>query len=955
MGSFSTNCLIFLFLVAFSFGAYAQNQPPASSAASRIESAQEKLQQIEQSLFAGIQASNIGPTVQSGRVVDVDVNPEAPHEFYVAYASGGLWKTINNGASFEPLFDHEMVMTIGDIAVNWKSNEIWIGTGEVNSSRSSYAGVGMYYSKDGGKSWTHKGLDDTHHIGKVIIDPTNDQTVYVAALGHLYSSNEDRGLYKTTDNGNSWSKVLYISENTGIVDLILDPKDANTLYAAAWERTRRAWDFTESGSESGIYKSSDKGANWTKMNKDKSGFPNNDGTGRIGLSMSYDGDQSVLYALLDNYNRRPAENKTTTGLQKDAFKSMSTKDFLSLENEKLDAFLKNNGFPQKYTAEAVKKSIKKGDVQVEDIAFFLEDANRLLFDTPVIAAELYKSLDGGNTWKKTHTDYLDRVYNSYGYYFGLVRAAPSNPNIVYIAGVPILKSEDGGLTFANMNRENVHADHHALWINPDNPNHLINGNDGGINISYDGGQNYFKCNSPSVGQFYFIQVDNAEPYQVYGGLQDNGVWVGSHQYSQNVAWHQSGHYPYRSIMGGDGMQIAVDSRDNSTVYTGFQFGNYFRLNLDTDEQQYITPKHELGDRPYRWNWQSPILLSSHNQDIFYMGANKLLRSFNQGGDFAEISPDLTRGGKKGDVAYGTLTTISESPFTFGLIYTGSDDGMVYRTDNGGVDWINLSESLPGEYWVSRVEASSHDENTVYISLNGYRWDDFKSYVYASSDRGDNWTKIGENLPEEPVNVIKEDPHHANIIYVGTDHGSYISTDFGKSFQLLSSEIPLVAVHDLKIQSRDQHLLVGTHGRSIYKIDLSPIYKMNTSDEALICSDDMSRRASSSWGNKNWMRKFNNPEQTFFIYSEQPGKATISLMTGSDELLKKSSIDLKKGFNYYTDNLSIDANKEKTLRKYIESTEKLAPRENEQIYLESGEYYFLVEQNGQKSKVKLTLK
>lgn len=954
MRSISINCLLTFILCAFSIEAFAQNQPLASPSAERISSAKSKLQDLDKSLFAGIKAQNIGPTVQSGRVVDVEVNPENPHEFYVAYASGGLWKTDNNGTSFKPLFDREMVMTIGDIAVNWKSNEIWLGSGEVNSSRSSYAGVGMFYSKDGGKSWMHKGLDDTHHIGKVILDPQDSKTIYVASLGHLYSSNDERGLFKSTDNGNSWTKVLFISNNTGIVDLIMDPKDSNTLYAAAWERTRRAWDFTESGAESGIYKSTDKGENWVKLNDDKSGFPNNDGTGRIGLSMSYDGDQAVLYALLDNYNRRPAEKSEKKDLKKDDFKKMSKDDFLKMDDEKLDGFLRNNGFPRKYKAKNVKESIKNGTVQVEDIAFFLEDANRLLFDTPVIAAELYKSVDGGKKWKKTHSDYLDRVYNSYGYYFGLVRAAPSNPNIVYIAGVPILKSEDGGVTFENMNRENVHADHHALWINPQNPNHIVNGNDGGINLSYDGGENYFKCNSPSVGQFYFINVDHAEPYNVYGGLQDNGVWVGSHQYQQNVAWHQNGHYPYKAIMGGDGMQIAIDNRDNKTVYTGYQFGNYFRINLDTEERNYITPKHELGSRPYRWNWQTPILLSPHNQDIFYMGSNKVLRSMNQGEDFTEISPDLTRGGKKGDVAYGTITTISESTFKFGLIYSGSDDGKVYRTDNGGADWIDLTKGLPGEFWVSRVEASSHDENTVYLSLNGYRWDDFNSYVYKSTDKGENWKSISMTLPKEPVNVIKEDPHHPNILYVGTDHGTYISTDFGQNFELLSSEIPLVAVHDLKVQSKAKHLLVGTHGRSIYKIDLSPIYMANNSKEDLVSSADITRRASRSWGNKNWMRKFNNPEQSLFIFSKTSGKATIKLMTSSDQLLKETTIDLNKGFNYHIDDLSIDNKKEKVLRKFLEKSDKLSAREDDKIYLEKGEYYFLIDQNGKTTKTKITL-
>ena len=947
--------IVFCFLFTNLSEISSQNQPPSSSAAERISSAKTKLADSEKSLFAGIKAENIGPTVQSGRVVDLEVNPVNPHEYFVAYASGGLWKTMNNGASFEPLFDQEMVMTIGDFDVNWETKEIWLGTGEVNSSRSSYAGVGIYYSPDEGKTWSHKGLDDSHHIGKVIIDPSDKNTVYVAALGHLYSSNEERGVFKSTDKGASWTKQLFVSENTGVVDMIMDPKDSKILYAAAWERTRRAWDFTESGAESGIYKSTDGGSNWNKVNEAKSGFPYNEGTGRIGLSMTYNGTSPILYALLDNYNRRPAEKKTSEKLGKDDFKTMLSADFQKMDDEKLESFLRDNGFPDKYSASEVKSRVKSGTAKVADIAYFLEDANRLLFDTPVNGAELYRSEDGGKTWKKTHTDYLDRVYNSYGYYFGLVRVAPSNPDIVYIAGVPILKSEDGGKTFANMNRENVHADHHALWINPENPNHIVNGNDGGINVSYDGGENYFKCNSPSVGQFYSIAVDNAKPYNVYGGLQDNGVWVGSHQYNQNVGWHQSGHYPYKSIMGGDGMQIAIDNRDNNTVYTGFQFGNYFRIDLTTEDRQYVTPKHELGDRPYRWNWQAPVLLSPHNQDIFYMGANKLLRSFNQGEDFTAISPDLTRGGRKGDVAYGTLTSFSESKFKFGMIYTGSDDGMVYRTDNGGADWIDLTAGLPGEFWVSRVEASSHDENTVYLTMNGYRWDDFAPYAYKSTNKGKTWTSISGTLPQEPINVIKEDPQHANILYVGTDHGTYISRDYGANFSLLSSEIPLTAVHDLKVQARENHLLIGTHGRSIYKIDLQPIYSVNEAGSSLVTRETIMRRASRSWGNKNWMRKFNEPEQSIFIFSENGGKATVNLMTMDDQLLKSVNVDLKKGYNYHIDDFSIDNKKEKVLRKFSGNSAKMEARENGKIYLGAGEYKYVIENNGASSTVKLTLK
>lgn len=930
-----TFCLAFLLNAAF-----AQNPIPATDANTRVNSAKEKLMQANSSIFAGIDAVNIGPTVMSGRVVDLKVNPLDHHVFYVAYASGGLWKTVNNGASFEPLFDQEMVMTIGAFDVNWETNEIWLGTGEVNSSRSSYAGVGMFYSDDDGESWSFKGLEDSHHIGRVIIHPSSPQTVYVAALGHLYSDNDERGLFKTSDSGKSWNKVLSISEKTGVVECIMDPTNPEILYASSWERTRRAWDFTEAGIESNIYKTTDGAKTWTNLLDNKNGFPHTEGTGRIGLSIAYNGEKATLYALVDNYDRRDAEDtdpEDSEEITKDQLKTMSKTDFLKLKSEQVETYLRSNYFPEKYTAESVIEDIKSDKVKVVDLATYLEDANKLLFDTPVKGAELYRSNDQGNTWNKTHDDYLDRVYNSYGYYFGLVEAAPSNPEVVYIAGVPILRSDDGGKTFENMNKGNVHADHHALWVNPQNPLHIINGNDGGINISYDGGENWFKCNNPSVGQFYAIQVDNSEPYNVYGGLQDNGVWYGSNEYEASIDWHQSGQYPYKSIMGGDGMQIAVDTRTNKTVYTGFQFGNYSRINIETGSRSYITPSHELGDSPYRWNWQTPIALSVHNQDILYMGANKLLRSMNQGDDFVEISNDLTRGGRKGDVAYGTLTSFSESPLKFGLIYTGSDDGMVYRTSDGGETWNDITSGLPGEFWVSRIQASSHDRDRVYTSLNGYRWDNFESMVYVSENRGDTWKRIGLNLPMEPVNVILEDPNFENIIYVGTDHGTYISTDRGMTFNILSTSIPFVAVHDVVIQEREKDLLIGTHGRSIYKVDLEPIYSIQGKEKEMVVKSEMKRRARDSWGNKNWLRKFNEPKTELFVYLPENSKIDVLLKTEDGSVIRKDSWEGIAGFQNFKFDFTFDEKMEKAYRESLDQEAKFEARENGKFYLVEGKY------------------
>mgnify|MGYP003313132399 FL=1 len=396
-----------------------------------------------------------------------------------------------------------------------------------------------------------------------------------------------------------------------------------------------------------------------------------------------------------------------------------------------------------------------------------------MFETPIIGAQVYRSDDGGLTWSKKNSYYLDRLYNTYGYYFGRIHVSPKNKDHIYIYGVPFIKSTDGGITYESIDYPNVHVDHHDLWINPSNPNHLINGNDGGVNISYDNGSNWIKLNQPSVGQFYTINVDNETPYNVYGGLQDNGVWMASNKSVESPGWHQSGHNNWKSIMGGDGMQIQIDNRDSNVVYTGSQFGVYYRLNIEDGTRKYIKPKHDLGESPLRFNWQTPILLSSHNQDILYFGSNKLHISYDRGDNWSFKSHDLTKGIKKGNVPYGTITAIDESVFKFGKLVVGTDDGLIQLSNDLGNSWKVISNNLPENLWVSRVNFSNHKEDRIYVSLNGYRFDDFKSYLYYTDDNGESWIEIGDNLPHSPLNVVKEDPYYENVIYVGTDNGAYI--------------------------------------------------------------------------------------------------------------------------------------------------------------------------------------
>lgn len=928
--------------------------PPATSAEERWKGYLQRLSLEENSLVKNVPFKNVGPTVMSGRVVDLEVNPADPSHFYVAYASGSLWETKNNGTSFESIFDNQIVMTIGDIVVDWENGILYVGSGENNSSRSSYAGYGIFKSSDNGEIWENLGLTETHHIGRILLHPEDPNTLWVGALGHLYSENSERGVYKSTNGGQTWEKTLFISNRTGIVDMIIHPDNPNVLIAAAWEKDRKAWNFEEAGAGTAIYRSEDGGNTWNEI-ADDSGFPDTKGTGRIGLAFA-PSDPNIVYAILDNQDRREKDdNSEDEGLTKDQLRTMTNQQFLGLENSAINSFLDNNGFPRNYNAVDIKKDVEAGKVKPIDLVIYTEDANSLLFDTPVKGGEMYRSNDAGKTWTKTHEDYIESMIFSYGYYFGQVRVDGQDPNVIYTMGVPIVRSDDGGKTFKSINEDNVHVDHHALWINTNDPRHLILGNDGGVYVSFDTGATWTNCNSPSVGQFYSIAVDMDQPYNVYGGLQDNGVWKGPSTYTYSRSWYQEGRYPYERLMGGDGMQVAVDTRDNTTVYTGYQFGNYFRINTQTGERKYITPRHTLGDAPYRWNWEAPITLSSHNQDIVYFGSNRFHRSMDMGENFETLSDDLTKGGKKGDVSYGTLTTISESPTRFGLIYVGSDDGLIHRSDDVGDTWTNITDGLPGDFWVSTVVASKHSEGRVYASLNGYRWDNFQPLVYRSDNYGKNWKNISGNLPNEPVNVVKEDPVNENIIYVGTDHGVYVSMDGGTTYQAFAEGLPNTPVHDLIVHPRENELVLGTHGRGIYIGDVSLIQQMN--DEILAKTihafpiEEVT--FSSRWGSKTWAwGNVIEPTTTINIYSNAQAKGKIQIIF-KDEVVSSKDISTDKGLNIIELSLETDSSFKELLSD--EEKENYKEAENGDYHLIAGEYTVRITLGDTNVETPLTIK
>lgn len=890
------------------------NVPPTTPE-ERAKSIDKRHQMRQNSIFKEYPVRNVGPVVMGGRVIDLAVDEENPRKFYVAYASGGVFKTENSGNTMEPIFDHQGTLTIGDIAISQADDQVlWVGTGENNSSRSSYAGTGVYKSEDGGKSWEFAGLRGSQHIGRIVTHPTDSDIAWVASMGPLYSMNKVRGVYKTTDGGKTWTKTLTPPDSTGVIDLAVHPDNPDKLWATTWERYRQAWNFEEAGKGSGIYISTDGGENWKKSMK---GFPKGKYVGRIGIDVSRS-NPNIVYAFLDNQKKTKTKKKTDEEkLTQTDFIDMSREAFLNLDNKKLNDFLRRNDFQEKYTAETVKEHVRSGRYPPKALADYLGDANEALFETNIAGAQVYRSEDGGKSWSKVNSYKLESLIYTYGYYFGEVRVSPTDPNELYIMGVPMLKSEDGGKTWkAVAENQNVHVDHHAMWIDPNDSEHLLLGNDGGLYESHDGAENFIHHNNAPVGQFYTVAVDMAKPYNIYGGLQDNGVFVGSSQGAPNDG------KKWERIFGGDGMHVAVNPKNNDLVYTGYQFGNYFRIDRSKSEINKITPKHEIGEATYRYNWNTPIEMSNHNPDILYFGSQKVNRTLDQGKSWTTISPDLTKDLPNGDVPYSTLTTISESPKDFSVIWAGTDDGNIQLTKDGGKTWELVSENLPKRRWVSEVQASPHDPATAVASLNGYRYDEFKTYLYKTTNYGKTWTSVQGNLPEDVANVIAQDPVNPDILYAGLDHGTYASFNSGKQWFLVNG-IPNVASYDMVVHPREKELVVGTHGRSVYVMDLNPIHtvaKKQNETVLALKTDDI--RHSGNWGERRApYREINEPRVSWMYWvgdkSVNNKQIDITVKNKEGKVVKELSDKADHGFNTFEWNMLLQEAEDDTSRTYLE--------------------------------------
>jgi photosystem II stability/assembly factor-like uncharacterized protein len=733
-------------------------QAPAPSSASFTEDR-----------LAGFSYRALGPYRAGSWIADIAV-PEAPlkshlYTFYVGVRYGGVWKTTNNGTTFQPVFDGQDVTGIGCLAIA-PSNEniVWVGTGDASSVRVAYPGDGVYKSADAGKTWQRMGLQETHHIGRIVIHPANPDIVYVAAMGRLWSPNQERGVFKTIDGGRTWKKALSVNDQTGAIDLVINRRQPDTLYAAMYDVQRRPWKLLETGVNSGIHKTTDGGKSWTKL---AGGLPTTP-QGRIGLDI-YQKNPNIVYAVTENFGKRPP-----------------TED------------------------EAKRDEARKIEPQPRNIG-----------------GEVYRTDDGGTTWRKMNATTGDMSAKA-GYSFNQIRVDQNNDKRIIINSDSLLSSEDGGKTWTGLtwNQRNLFAsafgDFRTMWIDPQNSDRWILGSDGGVHVSYDAGKTCDHYANIPGGEFYSIAVDMERPYRIYGGLQDHDSWRGP----INGPAGRVGPEDWVTVGDNDGMYNRVDPTDSRFVYNTIQWGGHYRYDQLTRTRKSIVPTRPAGQPPLRWNWTPPLALSPFNSRIIYTGAQVLFRSLDQGDHWEEISPDLTGNDASkisppgATVQYCTITTISESPVTPGVIWVGTDDGRVQTTRNHGASWFDAGAKIgpaggPAYYAVTRVLASRFAAGTAYVTRNGRRFDEMTPVVLKTTDFGATWTSISGNLADRAVDVIVEDLADPDILYIGSHNGVDVSLDGGRRWTALKGNMPTVPVTDLVIHPRERDLVVATYGRGLY--------------------------------------------------------------------------------------------------------------------------------------------
>ena len=807
----------------------------------------------------GLAWRSIGPANMGGRIVALSVYEADPSTFWVATGGGGLLKTENNGTTFEHQFDKQSTVSIGDVCVAPSDRSVvWVGTGENNPRNSVSYGDGVYKSTDGGKTWTNMGLKDTYQIGKILIHPRDPNIVYVGALGRLYGPSLDRGLYKTTDGGKTWNRVLYVDFKTGVIDMRMHPLDPETLIVATYERQRDEFDVNEParrwGPGSGIYKTTDGGKTFAKIT---GGLPDCQ-LGRIGLDW-YRKDPRVVFALVESEknglgpppknapgggyigisggNREDATLSTVVdegpahraGIRRgDVVIAIGDKEIKKYED--VTALIR-----EKKPDDAIKVKVRRGDETKEFEVTLgkrpLDPEGGMGFDLarpfagPLSGQRenvqssqgeigpqtggLYKSTDGGDSWTRINS------INPRPMYFSQVRVDPTDDQNIDVLGISQYKSTDGGKSFRPDLARDAHADGHALWIDPRDARHMILGCDGGTYATYDRGDHWDHLNHAAIGQFYHVAIDTRRDYKAYGGLQDNGTWGGpSFTRGRTGPLNED----WVSVGGGDGFGCCVDPTDADQVYFTSQGGAMVRRNFRTGETASIRPRSPGRDKPLRFNWNTPFILSHQNAKIFYCGGNYLFRSLARGDDLKIISPELTRTNR------GSATAIGESPRDPNVLYVGTDDGNLWITKDGGANWSEVAKNvnLPGPRYVDTIEASRFAPGRVYVAFDGHRADDDEPQAYVSEDFGQSWKSLRANLPRGSSRCLREDIQNPDVLYLGTEFAAFASIDRGKTWAKINANLPTVAIHEFAQHPTAGEIVAATHGRSLWVLDVTPL-------------------------------------------------------------------------------------------------------------------------------------
>ncbi len=812
---------------------------------------------------------NVGPFRTAAWVTEVAV-PETPardhlYTMYAATRSGGLWKTTNAGTTWTAVSDSVGAAAVGAVAIAPSNSSIvWMGTGANDIARSSYSGKGVFKSTDAGATWQFMGLPDSHHIARIVIHPKNPDVVYIAVIGHLFSRNDERGVFRTMDGGKTWKKVLYINDGVGAIDLVINRKTPTTVYAAMYDKDRRPWQIIESGPESGIYRTEDGGEKWGRLG---GGLPTGQ-IGRIGLDI-YQRNPLILYALLENQNPASAPGGAAGG--------------------------------QARGGGAVEQANPTSPLA-----------------RGIIGNELYRTDDGGKTWRRVSD--VNVAGGKAPYSFNQIRINPFNDRMVVATSDRMYVTRDAGKSWDSNFFSGVFGDFRSIWWDSEDEQRLILGSDGGVNVSVDGGRTGDYFPNMGIGEAYTVGVDMDDPYNIYGGFQDHDSWKGpSNSPTGRITLEH-----WVTVGPGDGMYNVVDPTDSRWVYNTRELNQMGRMDTRTGVRTNIAPSRPAGQPRLRYNWIAPIAMSPHNPQILYAGAQVLFRSLNRGDTWEEISPDLTTNdpAKIGlNVPYCTITSISESPLRAGTIWVGTDDGKVHLSRNHGGAWADLTPALTAaganpERWVSRVFASPHDPATAFVSKNGFRNDDVSPYLYRTADYGRTWTAIAGDLPRAPINVVVQDRKNRDLLVIGNDIGVFVSVNGGTRWSQLKANLPTVAVHDLTIHPRENDLVLGTYGRALWTGDITPLQELTPAVlDRPAHLFDIEPRARYGFGTQGmnyhlfgdkFLQVPNEPEAlviNYYLRADSTEPARIRLADSSGRLLREMQGQARAGLNRALVNLA----------------------------------------------------